>query len=246
MPLDAPITTYLPYFEMEDPRAKTITVRQLLTHTSGMPDVEDYEWDRPQYDDGALERYVRSLEDQKLVFAPGERIQYSNIAYEILGDAVAKVSGMTFEEYVRQNVLFSHWHARQHAPREGDEPRADDVGPRARRRRSPVRHDVYPYNRAHTPSSDLHSNVLDMSRGPCRGRSNGGPSSACACGCTGRRARERATLPVELVAPRHERGVRVLHEQRAVGHAERLKDVLPDVLLERHPRAFATASPRIS
>lgn len=34
-------------------------VRQMLTHTSGFPDVKDYGWDRPQYDDGALERYIR-------------------------------------------------------------------------------------------------------------------------------------------------------------------------------------------
>ena len=83
MSLDAPVTTYLPYFEIADPRAKTITVRQMLTHTSGMPDEGDYGWDRPQYDDGALERYVRSLKDQKLVFAPGERMQYSNMRTQI-------------------------------------------------------------------------------------------------------------------------------------------------------------------
>ena len=37
-----------------DPHYKDITVRQMVTHTSGMPDVEDYEWNRPEFDDGAL------------------------------------------------------------------------------------------------------------------------------------------------------------------------------------------------
>jgi CubicO group peptidase (beta-lactamase class C family) len=60
--LDAPVAKYLPYFRLTDERYKRITVRQMLSHISGMPDVQDYEWDKPQYDDGALERYVKSLD----------------------------------------------------------------------------------------------------------------------------------------------------------------------------------------
>ena len=164
MSLDAPITTYLPYFEIADPRAKTITVRQMLTHTSGMPDVGDYEWDRPQYDDGALERYVRSLKDQKLVFAPGERMQYSNMAYEILGDAVAKASGMTFEEYVHQNILQPLGMADSTLLVKDTDPALMTWGHELDGKGHPFASHVYPYNRTHTPSSDLHSNVRDMSR----------------------------------------------------------------------------------
>ena len=46
--LDAPITKYVPYFHLKDPRYPSITVRLMLTHTSGMPDVEDYRWDKPE------------------------------------------------------------------------------------------------------------------------------------------------------------------------------------------------------
>jgi CubicO group peptidase (beta-lactamase class C family) len=91
--LAAPVVTYLPYFRMADNRYKSITVRQMVTHTSGMPDVADYEWDKPQYDDGALERYVKSLGTLRLEFEPGERFKYSNMAFEILGDLVADASG---------------------------------------------------------------------------------------------------------------------------------------------------------
>src|SRR5215469_6811826 len=91
--LDAPVVQYVPYFRVADDRYQTITVRQMVTHTSGMPDVQDYEWDKPQYDDGALERYVRSLSNQKLIFAPGTDFRYSNMAFEVLGDLIAKVSG---------------------------------------------------------------------------------------------------------------------------------------------------------
>jgi hypothetical protein len=61
-----------------------------------MPDTDDYGWDRPEYDDQALERYVRSLAHEKLIAAPGERFAYSNIAYEVLGLLIARASGTSF------------------------------------------------------------------------------------------------------------------------------------------------------
>jgi Beta-lactamase len=56
-----------------------MTVRQMLTHTSGMLDVKDYQWDKPEYDDGALERYVRGLRDQGLRWQPGSKYAYSTV-----------------------------------------------------------------------------------------------------------------------------------------------------------------------
>jgi CubicO group peptidase (beta-lactamase class C family) len=50
---DDPVVKYLPYFKINDERYKEITIRQMLSHISGMPDVRDYEWDKPEYDDGA-------------------------------------------------------------------------------------------------------------------------------------------------------------------------------------------------
>ncbi len=42
--LDAPIVQYLPYFQMDDERYRQITIRQALSHTSGMPDLEETEY----------------------------------------------------------------------------------------------------------------------------------------------------------------------------------------------------------
>ena len=164
MNLDAPITTYVPYFEMADPRAKTVTIRQMLSHTSGFPDVGDYEWDEPVYDDGALERFTRSLKDQKLIFAPGERMQYSNMAYEVLGDAVAKASGKTFEAYVHENILQPLGMTTSTLLVKETDPALMTWGHELDARGRPVASAVYPYNRMHTPSSNLHSNVRDMAR----------------------------------------------------------------------------------
>jgi CubicO group peptidase (beta-lactamase class C family) len=162
--LDAPITEYLPYFEMADPRAKTITIQQLLTHTSGMPDVDDYEWDKPQYDDGALERHVRTLKDRQLLFAPGDRFQYSNNGFEILGDVVAKASGMTFEQYCEKNILEPLGMTDSTMLVQETDPALMTWGHELDGHGKPFASAVYPYNRKHTPSSNLHSNVRDMSK----------------------------------------------------------------------------------
>ena len=103
--LEAPVVRYLPYFTLRDVRARDITVREMLSHSAGMPDEENYHWDQPEYDDGALERYVRGLASASLLFAPGERFSYSNCAYEVLGDLIAKVTGQPFETYMRVHLL---------------------------------------------------------------------------------------------------------------------------------------------
>ena len=45
--LDERVTTYLPYFTLADERCREITIRQMLSHSSGMPDVQDYGWAHP-------------------------------------------------------------------------------------------------------------------------------------------------------------------------------------------------------
>jgi CubicO group peptidase (beta-lactamase class C family) len=102
--LNKPVTDYLPYFKLADERYKAITVYHLVTHRSGIPEVTD--WYPPEeFDDGVLERYVRSFTDVKLDFAPGEKFSYSGRGYIVLADIIAKASGQTFEEYLQENIL---------------------------------------------------------------------------------------------------------------------------------------------
>jgi CubicO group peptidase (beta-lactamase class C family) len=165
--LDAPVTKYLPYFRLNDPRYRSITVRQILSHSSGMPDVEDYEWNKPQDDDGALERYVRSLTKQKLLFDPGAKMAYSNMAYEVLGDLVAKVSGMSFEDYADAHIFKPlGMTSSTLLLKKADPAKLADGYTRPRGGDYASIHAIaaYPYNRAHTPSSNLESNVADMAR----------------------------------------------------------------------------------
>ncbi len=161
--LDAPVTRYLPYFRLNDERYHVITIRQMLSHMSGIPDTVNYNWDKPEYDAGALERFVRSVADQKLVFAPGEKFAYSNTAYEMLGDVIAKVSGESFEDYVQHNILTplgmkdSTLLVREASPQLL-------TSPHVLEKDKVVVSKIFPYNRAHSPSSTLYSSIEDMSR----------------------------------------------------------------------------------
>lgn len=162
--LDAPVVRYVPYFKLHDPRANEITLRQMLTHTSGMPDTNEYGWEHPEYDDEALERYVRSLGGFSLIAAPNTKYSYSNIAYEVLGDVIAKVSGVTFEEFVAQNILRplgmleSTLLVREANPNLLTTPHTQYLTG------SPIVSSIFPYNRAHAPSSTLYSNIGELSR----------------------------------------------------------------------------------
>ena len=83
-----------------------ITVRQLLTHTSGMGDY----FEDPLFNPFKGRKFTRqdalpAVEKDKLHFAPGTSFSYSNTGFELLGLIVEKVSGISLENYVRQHVF---------------------------------------------------------------------------------------------------------------------------------------------
>jgi CubicO group peptidase (beta-lactamase class C family) len=160
--LDDPVVEHLPDFRLADARYAEITIRQLLNHTAGMPDVADYEWETPQTDEGALERYARSLTDQTLSAAPDEKFAYSNMAFEVLGALIARVTGMSFEAYMKTQILTPLGMHRSTFLR-SEVPAALATTPHVGEERATVS-PVYPYNRRHAPSSTLHSNAREMCR----------------------------------------------------------------------------------
>ena len=162
--LDDSIVEHLPYFEMKDERYPTLTIRQFLTHSSGMPDVEDYQWDNPEYDEGALERYVRSLTDRELLFEPGRQFSYSNLAFEVLGDLIAKVSGQSFADYVKEHILLPLGMNDSSILIQDVDPTLLAYGHVQGDNGEVLVSEHFAYNRRHGPSSTLHSNVVDMSR----------------------------------------------------------------------------------
>ncbi len=172
--LDGHLIKYLPWFEMKDERCRQITIRQLLSHTSGMPDVKDYCWDKPETDEGALERYIRSPEvrEAHLLWAPNDaRFSYSNIGYEVLGAVIAAVSGMPFEDYVRENI-FMPLGMKDSTLLSFERGIYSEAGPDKNlctphekdKDKNIVPSKDFPYNRAHGPSSTLTSNIIDLEK----------------------------------------------------------------------------------
>lgn len=165
--LEDKLAELLPDFSMADPRFREITLRHLLSHTSGMPDVKDYRWEHPETDEGALGRYVYSDEVKRshLLWSPDEgRFAYSNMAYEVLGLIIAERSGMSFEDYVDHKIFrplgmdqstlltFQRDMTAVCAPHRKNSKNEFEVIPH------------FPYNRAHGPSSTLTTNLSDLGK----------------------------------------------------------------------------------
>jgi len=91
---------------------RSITIRQLLTHTSGLPDYEDiYEEKFPGVATGAIPQItddgvLKLLEQQtKAMFAPGTQWHYSNSGYAVLARIVETVSGVPFPDFLKQRIF---------------------------------------------------------------------------------------------------------------------------------------------
>lgn len=98
--LDDPITRFLP----EGPAAwRRITVRHLLTHTSGIGDYTDSTLDVRR--DYAEDDLVRLAARQVLEFAPGDRWSYSNTGYVLLGIIIHRVTGVFYGDFLRDHVF---------------------------------------------------------------------------------------------------------------------------------------------
>jgi CubicO group peptidase (beta-lactamase class C family) len=103
--LDLPVNHYLPNFKTADPEtAKEITVRQLLYHSSGLPGTFAEPLAFHSGDD-AMDKLVASLDKVHLDRPPGSSFEYSNLNYSLLGAIIEKVSGVKFEEYLKQRVF---------------------------------------------------------------------------------------------------------------------------------------------
>jgi CubicO group peptidase (beta-lactamase class C family) len=101
--LDAPIGTYLPDVSLADPNAvATITLRHLLSHTSGL---EGDRFEDTGEGDDAVERYVAGAGDWAQETAPGEFWSYCNSGFGIAGRIIEVVTGTSFEAVMKERVF---------------------------------------------------------------------------------------------------------------------------------------------
>jgi CubicO group peptidase (beta-lactamase class C family) len=89
----------------KEDQLKEITIHHLLTHTSGgwRNDGADPMFQHPRLEHADL--IERTLREAELKNAPGESYAYSNFGYCLLGRLIEKVSGSSYEEYTREQVL---------------------------------------------------------------------------------------------------------------------------------------------
>ena len=103
--LDDKITHYLP----ESPKAwKDVTVRQLMTHTSGIPDYIGEFSGKMLVDlrrDYTEEQLLRVIAAAPMAFQPGEKRVYSNSGFVILGALIHRVSGKPWAEFLQERIF---------------------------------------------------------------------------------------------------------------------------------------------
>ena len=187
--LDDRLCDILPALSIRDERAGEIRLWNMLTHTSGLGDVDDYRWYDFETDEDSLRRYVfesPEVTNQPMLWNPQEqpdtaepRFRYSNIAYEILGHIVSEYSDrmpdargrLSFEDFVACYLLgpagmdssTMKTFERTGAPDfKGNPDMALPHEKKPDRSIGPV--EFYPYTRQHAPSSTLTSNAEDLLR----------------------------------------------------------------------------------
>jgi CubicO group peptidase (beta-lactamase class C family) len=101
--VDDPVKKYMP----DAPSAwDKVTIYNLLTHTSGIPSFTGF----PDYESTEAipttpEKLVARFRDKPLEFQPGEKWNYSNSGYALLGYLIEKISGESYAKFVQDNIF---------------------------------------------------------------------------------------------------------------------------------------------
>lgn len=103
--LDDPVARHLPWFRLRRAAdGPVVTIRHLLTHTSGLPRESDF----PYWTDAKFptrEQLMARLAEQDAAYPPETRWKYSNLALALAGEIVAAVSGEPYHAYIEKHIL---------------------------------------------------------------------------------------------------------------------------------------------
>ena len=99
------------FFPNSPPDKINITVQELMEHTSGLPDIVDAD-SRPvdytpsfDYEPVSRDEIVSRALHAKLKFSPGQKSEYSNLGYSLLGVIIEMTSGQTYERYLQEHLF---------------------------------------------------------------------------------------------------------------------------------------------
>jgi CubicO group peptidase (beta-lactamase class C family) len=100
--LDDDVTKYLNF----NTHGRKVTIRQLLSHTSGIKGYTEL----PEFETISVQKHdrdtlLRIVETKPFEFEPGDLLIYSNTGFFMLGLIIEKVTGITYEEYIKKNLF---------------------------------------------------------------------------------------------------------------------------------------------
>ncbi len=98
--IDEPVQKYVPYFP-EKPL--TITLRHVLTHTSGIRHYKPGEFNMKEHFESLPDAF-QIFKDDPLLFTPGTLYHYSSYAFNLVAGAIETASGLTFEAYMNEKI----------------------------------------------------------------------------------------------------------------------------------------------
>ncbi len=103
-----PVGKHLSFFSVKQKfeDSTPVTIESLLTHSGGMPREADYPyWSGPDFVFPTKDEVIARLSDQETIYSAQTAYQYSNLGLSLMGYVVEEVSGVPYEEYVRQHIL---------------------------------------------------------------------------------------------------------------------------------------------
>ena len=106
--LDDEINTLLPWFNLQQQYddSSPITVRSLMTHSSGLPRESDHPyWTGPDFSFPSENEIKARLGLQKTLYPASTYFQYSNLGLTLLGEIIKEVSGKPYDQYIKENII---------------------------------------------------------------------------------------------------------------------------------------------
>ncbi len=105
--LDDSLAALLPGFTIKQkyPESIPITVRSMLTHSSGITRDADSSWNAPNFYFLTTDELKKSLTKKETLYPSSTYFQYSNLAMSLLGEIVANKAGLKYNDYVENNIL---------------------------------------------------------------------------------------------------------------------------------------------
>ncbi len=104
--LDDPVAKHLNWFRLDDPfdDSPVITIRHLLSHTSGLPrELNSLYWDDMSFPE--QEEFIEMFQEASTILPRETELKYSNVAFNVLGEVVASISGQLYADYVKGHIL---------------------------------------------------------------------------------------------------------------------------------------------